>query len=204
MVDIAIENLGLGQVTGPINVSANAHNLGGLPKGSSGIAASANADLALTGGAGGLSAADVTVAAHGTNSGSGGVAAHSRLALAGFNGVGLGNAQVDAVALNEGSHGNGAAVADASFSPSGFVGAGFNVNSINVQALASNLGMGGARAEAIGRLEAGSGAPGSPPSISVPGGVSVGAAAITGPNAHSNASALASLSLSAFGDHASN
>ena len=116
LVDIAIENLGLGQVTGPINVSANAHNLGGLPKGSSGIAASANADLALTGGAGGLSAADVTVVAHGTNSGSGGVAAHSRLALAGFSGVGLGNAQVDAVALNERSHANGAAVADASFS----------------------------------------------------------------------------------------
>jgi filamentous hemagglutinin family protein len=202
LVDIAIENLGLGQVTGPINVSANAHNLGGLPKGSSGIAASANADLALTGGSGGLGAADVTVVAHGTNSGSGGVAAHSRLALAGFNGVGLGNAQVDAVALNEGSHGNGAAVADASFSPSGFVGAEFNVNSINVQALASNFGMGGARAEAIGRLEAGSGAPGSPPSISVPGGVSVGAVAITGPNAHSNASALASLSLAAGGDHA--
>ena len=54
---------------------------------------------------------------------------------------------------------------------------------------------------AIGRLEAGSG-PGGPPSISVPGGVSVDAAAVTGPNAHSNASALASLSLSATGDHA--
>ena len=119
---LMIQMPGAVQVTGPINVSANAHNLGGLPKGSSGIAASANADLALTGGEA-ASRLDITadgpisVVAHGTNSGSGGVAAHGRLALAEFGaGVRLGDVLVDAVALNEGSHANGAAVADASFS----------------------------------------------------------------------------------------
>jgi hypothetical protein len=186
LADVTIQTRGPAQVAGAIDVSADAHNLRGEPKGSSVVAASADAELALTTFEFSSSfrhpIGPISVVAHGTNSGSGGAAAHGRFGLAepGGSGMFLGDVVVDAVALNRGSHANGAAVADASFSPNHVV-ADFDVNGINVQALASNLGLGGARATAIGSLGVGSARPGSPPSLSVHGGGSVHATALTGP-----------------------
>ncbi len=72
-------------IAGDVAVSANAHNFGGAALASGGMGASANADLALSarvvglGGQGGLTAGDVSVVAHATNSGSGAVGAQSRI-----------------------------------------------------------------------------------------------------------------------------
>ena len=169
------------------------------------MGASANADLTLSarvvglGGLGGLTAGDVSVVAHATNSGSGAVKGQSRFDLGASGGGNLQNVLVDAVALNKSGGAAGGAEADASFLTAGFLAGRLNLNAINLQAQASSRGTGGARAMAVGRVQD-IRHTGSTGGISVAAGITINATAVTGLDAHSNASALASLSMVAVGD----
>ena len=72
----------------------------------------------------------------------------------------------------------------------GGIGGALTVNSVNMQALASSQGTGGARAVANGTIREGGRRPRRP--IFIPGEVVVDAAGRHGPSGHANASALAS------------
>jgi hypothetical protein len=176
-------------------------NLGGGPVGSGAIGASADANLAFGPDGGRATLAvdgDIAIGAHATNSGTGGVAAAGRLNLGALDSVQLHNVTID-VTANGGPHGGGAgAVADASFLATGPghppIPASnglndFHLLSLDLVAGASGQGSGGAVAHAIGRMAEGS--------ISIPGGITIDAAAVTGRHGLGNASAVAGLGLTA-------
>ena len=200
LAGVTIQTPSVIRIAGPVDVSAGADNSGNGAAAADGIAASANGDLTLS--AGNVSVGNISVIAHGTNSGAGGVRAGGRLHAtgqsgSGLGGVSLGNVLIDVTALNEGEGGAGGALANASLNAAGF-GAALTVSGVNIQALADSQGTGGARAAAIAALREGGPVP-TTPQVSVAGGIAVDAAAITGPDARANASALASLAMAAGG-----
>ncbi|HKF64739.1 MAG TPA: hypothetical protein VKB42_25445 [Dongiaceae bacterium] len=188
-------------IAGNVILLADARNISGAPADTGGIGASADAGLFFSPGLGRSVLAvdgDIAIGAHATNSGSGGVAATGRLNLGGgLDSVQLHNVTID-VTADGGRHGSGpGALADASFyakghSPSSVAANGFNdfhLLSLDLVADASSQGSGGAIAHAIGRMKEGS--------ISIPDGITIDAAALTGRHGLGNASVLASARLNA-------
>ena len=216
VANVNVQASGELRVNGPIAASANANNLGGGGLARSLADVTIQSLLAPTAliRPGPVQIVGVSVLAHGTNLGWGGAEAQGKFALGGVGSevVEIGDVLIDAVALDQGPNAGGGALADASFVTHGksaygsevdFVQEPLAFHSIDVHALASSQGSGGARATALTRLSQGVGGPPTPMPLQVllvQDGITVSATALTGPAAHSNASALANLNLHASGN----